>query len=159
MSRYMDFNWMYYIKHHFFTVLISLLVGIATHILWDGFTHRHGDFVKMIPLLRESNTILGFQLTNYNLLQNISSIGGGLIVLYAILKIPRATDYAKSRNPLYYWFIVIGTGIVAANVRILTGVHYWEYYTVATSALSGFIAGSIMAPLLLEKRVVKKQGI
>ena len=155
LSRYMDFNWMNYIKHHFFIVLISLLVGIASHIFWDGFTHRHGDFVKIIPFLRASTTLLGFQFTNYNLLQNIGSLGGGLLVLYAILKIPRAADYAKSRNPVYYWFIVIGTGVVAANIRILAGLHYWEYSTVATSTLSGFIAGSIMAPLLLEKRVVK----
>lgn len=156
LSRYMSFNWMTYFKHNFFVVLISLLIGIASHIFWDGFTHPGGDFVKMIPWLRESSSIFGIHAQNSRFLHNISTIVGGIIVIYAVLSIPKAVDYAKSRNPVYYWFIVIGTGIVAANVRILTGLHYWEYYTVATCIASGLIAGSIMAPLFLEKMITKK---
>jgi hypothetical protein len=156
LSRYIDFNWMDYFKHHFFTVIICLLVGIASHIFWDGFTHPHGDFVKMLPFLHETMTFSGIHIPNFKVAQYISTILGGIIVFYAILRIPKATSYAKSRNPVYYWFIVIGTGIVAANLRILTGINYWDYSTVATSTLSGLIAGSIVAPLLLERIPAKK---
>src|ERR1700679_1542072 len=44
LSRYMDFSWINYFKHHFLQVIICLLIGIASHIFWDGFTHPHGDF-------------------------------------------------------------------------------------------------------------------
>ena len=40
----MDFKWINYFKHHFFKVIICLLLGIASHIFWDGFTHPGGDF-------------------------------------------------------------------------------------------------------------------
>jgi hypothetical protein len=156
LSRYMDFKWTDYFKHHFFTVIICLLVGIASHIFWDGFTHPGGDFVKRISWLRESSEVFGFHILNSRLMHIISTIVGGILVFYAILRIPKATKYAKSRNPVYYWFIVIGTGVVATNLRILIGLHYWEYYTVATCFISGFIAGAIMAPLLLEKMPAKK---
>jgi hypothetical protein len=153
LSRYMHFNWMEYFKHHFFKVTICLLVGIASHIFWDSFTHPHGDFVRIMPFLHEATTIFGLNIPNFKLAQYFSTTIGGIIVLYAIIRIPVDTNYAKSRNPLYYWFIVIGMGLIVANLRILTGIPYWDYFTVATSALSGLIAGTIMAPLLLEKKV------
>jgi hypothetical protein len=155
LSRYMDFNWMDYFRHNFFTVLICLLVGIASHIFWDSFTHPRGDFVKIIPYLKETSTIDGFRIPNYRIMQNLSTLVGGIIVFISIMSIPRAKEYAPSRNPFYYWFIVIGTGLAAVNIRMITGTHYWEYVTIATAALSGFIAGTIIAPLFLEKKVVK----
>ncbi len=155
LSRYMGFSWINYFKHHFLQVIICLLIGIASHLFWDGFTHPHGDFVRMISFLKESATIDGYHIANYRILQYISTIVGGIIVFYAIMKIPRDKEYAASNHPVYYWFFVIGTGIAAANIRILLGLHYWEYVTVATSAASGFIAGAIIVPLFLEKRVAK----
>jgi hypothetical protein len=155
LSRYLNFNWLNYYKHHFFQVCICILVGIATHIFWDSFTHPHGDFVKIIPALKETTVIFGMHTTVYDLLQNISSFVGGIIVLYAILKMPRTKEFASPHHPFYYWFIVIGSGIIVANFRILTGIHYWEYYNVLTTFVSGLIMGSIIAPLFLERRVLK----
>lgn len=157
LSRYVDFNWINYFKNHFFTVIICLFVGIASHIFWDSFTHPGGDFVKMIPWLQESSNMFGFHVANSRLIQSISTITGGALVLYAILRIPKATHYVKSRNPGYYWFIVIGTGVVIINIKLLIGTRYWEYYTLATCFVSGLISGSIIAPLLLERRIPGKE--
>ena len=156
LTIYIDFSWWNYFKRNILVVLICLYVGIGSHLFWDGFTHPHGDFVKIIPFLRESTDMFGFRVKYYRILQNISSVVGGLIVFIAFMKIPRAQEFVKMRNPVFYWFIVIGTGIVAANIRILLGVPYTDYYTVAVSALSGWIAGTIMAPFFLEKRIVKR---
>lgn len=155
LSRYMDFNWMDYFKHHFFQVIICLLIGIASHIFWDAFTHPHGDFVKLIPFLKENSTLYGFRIVNYRIMQYISTTVGGIVVFYSIMKMPRAAEYAPSNHPVFYWLIIIATGVVVANIRLLTGLHYWEYAAVDTSVVSGFIAGAISAPLFLEKRGAK----
>jgi hypothetical protein len=152
LSRYMNFNWTEYFWHNIIKVFICLLAGIATHIFWDAFTHPRGDFVKMIPLLKENMFLFGAHIPDYKFLQYVSTVVGGIIVLYAVIRIPPAAEYAKPNHPFYYWFIVIGTGVVAANLRVLTGVNYADYFTVATSALSGSIAGVIIAPLFLERR-------
>ena len=156
LSIYLDFSWWEYLKHNFLIVLVCILAGIASHLLWDGFTHPHGIFVKMIPVLKESCEIWGFQVKYCRVLQTISSVVGGFIVLYAIMRIPKKVDYVKSRNPVFYWFIVIGTGIVAANIRLLLGVPLLDYYILAISALSGMVAGVIIAPLFLERRIKKQ---
>jgi hypothetical protein len=155
LSRYMHFKWLDYFMHNFFKVIICLLVGIATHIFWDGFTHPHAEFVKMIPFLKESTVLFGHQIPNSTLLHAISSIVGGAIVFYAIMRIPRADTYAPSHHPVYYWFIILASGLVTANIGVLTGLPYVEYVNVITATASGFIAGSIIAPLFLEKRVLK----
>ncbi len=158
LAPYIDFNWWDYLKHNFLVVIICLLIGIASHLLWDGFTHPHGMFVKMIPVLKESTYLFEFHVKYYRILQNISSLIGGLVCFFAVMAMPKSPDYPKSRNPVFYWFIIIGTGLVAANIRMLAGVPFSDYYTLAVSGLSGMIAGSIIAPLFLEKRVIKRKG-
>ncbi len=155
LAPFIDFNWWNYIKHNFLIVIICILLGIASHILWDGFTHPHGMFVNMIPSLKETVEIYGNKVKYYRVLQSFSSVAGGLIVFYAIMKIPKQVEGTKSRNPVFYWFIVIGTGIVAANVRMLLGAELLNYGTIGVSAISGWMAGAIIAPLFLEKRIVK----
>jgi general stress protein CsbA len=57
---------------HYVTILLSLVLGAATHQLWDGFTHRTGFFVTYAPgLLSE---VAGYPL--YSWLQFLSSLFG-----------------------------------------------------------------------------------
>ncbi|MEP7093456.1 MAG: DUF4184 family protein, partial [Flavobacterium sp.] len=51
---YTEFNWNNYFKRSWFIIVISTLIGIASHLLWDSFTHDHGYFVNKISLLRNS---------------------------------------------------------------------------------------------------------
>jgi membrane-bound metal-dependent hydrolase YbcI (DUF457 family) len=150
----MDFDWNSYFRSHFIQVLVCLLVGIASHIFWDAFTHPRGDFVRIIPFLKESLTISGINMYYYRILQYASTIVGGVIVMFSILKIPSSKENNPPNHPLYYWVIIIVMAIIAANVRVLLGVHYTEYATIATSAASGSLVGAIIAPLFLERSAI-----
>lgn len=152
LSPYRGFNWINYFNKHFIVVFICLLVGIASHIFWDDFTHPSGHFVKMIPLLRENLYILKFLIPNNRLLQAISTTIGGMVIFYAIMRMPEDVDICKQRNATDYWLILAGMGVVAVNVRMLENIYDFDYQTIALSTLSGFIAGSIVAPLLLAKK-------
>lgn len=67
------------------SIAISAAIGAATHIIWDGFTHRTGWFVQRIELLGEIAFRVGGQdLPWYKLLQYASSLVGALLVLAAI---------------------------------------------------------------------------
>lgn len=73
-------------------VAISLALGAATHICWDGFTHERGFTVEAIPVLR---TFL-FQVEDhrvylYRLLQHASSLIGLSLLAYWIWDWIRAT--------------------------------------------------------------------
>jgi hypothetical protein len=67
------------------SIAISAAIGAATHIIWDGFTHRTGWFVLRIELLGEiAFRIGGRDLPWYKLLQYASSLVGAVLVLGAI---------------------------------------------------------------------------
>lgn len=67
----------------FLLILVSLLIGIFTHVLWDGFTHNHGYFVKHWPLL--STPVLTYRVMPlWRVLQQAcSALGVGIVLVVA----------------------------------------------------------------------------
>jgi hypothetical protein len=58
-------------------VSLSLLVGAATHIAWDAFTHLHAPVVAALPVLRSVWFTLGnYPLAGYEVLQQASNVLG-----------------------------------------------------------------------------------
>ena len=67
---------------HFALILLSLLVGSLTHVIWDSFTHQRGWTVEHVALLRIS--INGVPL--YTILQNLGTVLGIAVLLYWTIK-------------------------------------------------------------------------
>ncbi|MDN3635772.1 DUF4184 family protein [Neolewinella lacunae] len=44
LVAFTSFSWNAYFLQHWWVVLVSILIGAASHILWDGFTHHNGFF-------------------------------------------------------------------------------------------------------------------
>lgn len=149
---YRSFNWPNYFRLNYFRVIICLLIGIASHIFWDAFTHPHGDFVRISPLLRGSTLLMGYPILNSRILQYVSTIVGALIVFYAVMRMPQSAIAPKSKNQTYYWLIVIGIALIATNLRIWTTPRHVDYYAIGPSMVLGLIIGSVIAPLLLPKK-------
>ncbi len=65
-------------------VLVSLLCGAATHVLWDAFTHPGTPIVNALPWLqRELGNIGGYRLYGFKLLQHAGSVlGMAVLVLW-----------------------------------------------------------------------------
>lgn len=66
----------------FLWIVVSLLLGAVTHILWDGWTHMNGIFVRHFVELRRGTPFLP-KLPWFILLQHLSSLVGLLIVFVA----------------------------------------------------------------------------
>ena len=63
-------------------LIASILMGAFTHIFWDSFTHSYGLAVRLMPgLTQPVLTVFGETLLLYKLLQYLSTILGGLIVI------------------------------------------------------------------------------
>ena len=72
---------------HFGLILLSLLVGSLTHVIWDSITHDYGWVVERFAFLNIS--IGGTPL--YAILQNLSSLLGiGLLIYWFIRWLPTA---------------------------------------------------------------------
>ncbi len=68
----------------FSLVILSLLIGIFAHIVWDEMTHGRGFFVQTFPIFRaEMFELAGVYLIVYFVFKHFSSIAGvGLLVYW-----------------------------------------------------------------------------
>jgi hypothetical protein len=86
----------------YWKIPLSAIIGAASHVLWDSFTHRSGFFVNQLPLLKSSFPIANLNLPIYTLLQYGFSLIGLLTIAGAIwlaLPTPISTTSATNHNP------------------------------------------------------------
>lgn len=86
----------------FALILLSLLIGSATHLLWDSFTHNTGWVVRHVPsLTMPIHLVHDHSMPAYKLLQHGSSILGLVILALAYFAwLRRATATGVERSSL-----------------------------------------------------------
>lgn len=120
----------------FALIISSILVGIATHLTWDSFTHSRGWTVVHWPALQQGVRVplLGAEPV-YKLLQYITAIIGLAILLIWLVAWHRtagqtesaaSSSHTTSRNgwPMKRVGIVaaiVGSALAASLVRVLVG--------------------------------------
>src|SRR6185312_2542046 len=152
LTQFKSLNWGDFVKKHFIVLFISLLIGITTHVVWDGFTHRTGYFVGIIPWLRKLVLVGGVGHYRYYLLQVASSVLGGLLVAISIFRIKAATPTPR-RNIFIYWTIASAIALIITTLRVTLGTVDMKSaipIDVVVTAMSAGMIGMVITPLLLK---------
>ncbi|MEO8763652.1 MAG: DUF4184 family protein, partial [Ginsengibacter sp.] len=157
LSAFSKFSWNNHFRHNVLVVLLSLIVGIASHIFWDSFTHSGGYFFHKIAFLEERVNILNHQIHTTTLLQYVSSLIGGLIMLVAVFKLPEGRN-TKNDNILNFWLLVSLVMISVVNVRLYldTILNHHKHEDIIVTTISGALIGITGLSFLL-KRNNKRQ--
>lgn len=148
LSSFMQFDWKNYFKNNRLVVTISVLIGAASHIFWDGFTHRHGYFVQTIPALQNQVNFLGGQIQIFKILQHTSTLLGALVIILVIFKLP-ATKTEKENINLSYWSLVAGLTLTIIVLRLLSGLELKQFGNLIATAISAGLISLSLAPCLL----------
>lgn len=75
-----DLEWPPKDRAALWTVLASLLIGAASHLAWDAFTHAHTAVVQHIGVLRAPVALGGHVVPLFKILQHLSSLLGFLVL-------------------------------------------------------------------------------
>jgi hypothetical protein len=142
-----NFDWIRYLKHNWSVVVISCIIGSATHILWDGFTHQHGLFVETISSLQQPLIISGYSIPIYKLLQHVSSFVGGLLIICTIYKMPIHPTVRKGIN-WRYWLMAMFVALVVLTVTALISDNL-TLSSLIISVITGGFLGLIFTPSIL----------
>ncbi len=146
-SAFRQFEWNGHFKRSWFVVTISILIGAASHIFWDSFTHDNGYFVQTIPTLQNSVDFLGKQIPILKILQHTSTLLGGLVIAFAIYKLPINKTENENIN-LKYWAILAGLTLTIITIRLLSGLDYKQYGNVIVTAISAGLISLTITPWL-----------
>ena len=136
-----------YFGHNFLIILLCLLIGAASHIFWDSFTHPTGYFVVHHHFLSHKIIIQHFTIPVYNILQHLSTLMGIIIILYAINQLqPGETTKVKQIAP--YWIKVVVISALILLIRMLSGLKLHDYGDVIMSGISGLLIGLIIVSVI-----------
>jgi len=146
-SAFRSFDWNAYFKRHWFVVVASVLIGAASHLFWDGFTHGNGYFVGKIPALSGNVNLWAKQVPVCEMLQHLSTLIGGLIIAFAIYKLP--VDQQETRGvKARYWVTVAGLAMVIIAARFLGGLELRQIGDVIVTVISAGLISLTVTPLL-----------
>lgn len=128
-------------KKYYGAVILSVLLGAASHLFWDSFTNKKGFFIHQIPFLTDYSRVLKKAIPHFVLAHYISSVAGGLIVSWAILKLPAPAAIKPRPINIKYWLTML---IIAG----LLGVMRLLFQGVIVPATSNIILAGISAGLV-----------
>jgi hypothetical protein len=149
-SRFLTFkrfNWNRDFKENWLIVIISILVGAASHLFWDSFTHSNGYFAQAIPALTNTVPLLGRQVLILKILQHSSTLIGGLLIVYVIYKLPMDINVNERINPKY-WTIFFILALTIILIRLFSGLELKQYGSVIVTAISAALISLTLTPWL-----------
>jgi hypothetical protein len=149
LSIYKGFNWNEYVKQHFIVVTLSLLIGIASHVAWDAFTHPNGYFVAMIPWLKQNSEVFGVFHTRFHILQVASSLVGGIVVIASLFSIP-TDNSVPHQNIFKYWLVALLVATAAISLRMIGGLNLHWMGEVTMSVISAGLIALVLTPQILK---------
>ena len=146
-SPYYTFNWWVHFQKHWWVIINSLLIGIASHLFWDRFTHEHAYFVDMFPVLNEHVVYHPYSFTWYRVIQHTSTITGALVIGLVVYKLPRHQPITHKISQQFWWIVLLVTLLIFV-LRILLGTKGFLLGNLVVSLISasmtGLIAGSLV---------------
>ncbi len=139
------------------TFIVSALIGSASHILWDAFTHGNGFFVGYFSFYDDA--FVPFDGVNYPLwyaLQYISTfVGLAIVVVYLIAKKGRP---ALTSGKLSYWIVLIAITLIAMAIRFQIRSSDMNLGNVVVSAISGLCLGLLFCGAIPFWKNLKAKG-
>jgi len=146
-SEARQFNWNRHFKDNWLVVMISILIGTASHILWDSFTHDNGYFVQIIPVLQSSIDLFGVQIPFLKISQHSSTLIGALAIFFAIYKLP-SKKVEEHDVSIKYWIVFASLTLMIIVIRLLSGLELKQYGDVIVTTTSACLLSLFLTSLI-----------
>jgi len=141
-EQYRRMDWLQHLRTNFLPIILSLFLGVFSHLLWDAFTHLN----LVDPDSFESRIKLG-PVRLYIFLQYACSAIGLVAVWLWIMKMPRVTLLSRPENIFTYWLFIVLVAILVF-VFIRTTV-YNDDFAVNIILLIDICISSFLAALIV----------
>jgi hypothetical protein len=145
LSQFQTFKWSEYVRKNWAIVMVSIIMGTATHLLWDSFTHQTGYMVSLIPVLVSNIYVFNFKIPVYEIIQHGSTVVGGVIMLLYIHTLPQFNLKVKNEY-IGYWWMIFTITLSMIGFRFILGLEYELINSVIISGMSGAMLSLVVTP-------------
>jgi len=152
----LNFNWNRYAAENRWRVIISLMIGVISHIFLDGFTHHDGLFVTMIPGLAANVHLMDQTVPVYFLLQLLFSVIGLWMLYRMITALPvQQLNNRAGRKNKYYWPAIFITCLVLVTARLLIRPDLNSFWGVFMAVMGGICYAWLLVSILYKNKLQK----
>lgn len=156
-ERYPDFiEWL---KNKPIAFILSALVGIFSHLIWDSFSHANGYLAHKIPFLIDESIVGGIKIRHCYIVWYVSTFVGLLVMAYWMISIKkifnRETWKLLFKGSSFWGKIMFAAGLIAVS-RIALGLSWnWTRHLVIITIGSLFYATILVC--YLDRWMVNKK--
>jgi len=144
------FCWNSYFAKNWFIVIVSVLIGAASHLFWDSFTHHNGYFVENISFLEHNFYLFGKLIPVYKIAQHLSSLIGLIIVAYSMLNLTSDNKTEQSID-LKYWFCITILSAIILTIRFLVCNDLDLIGNFIVSCIASILLALILTPFVIRQ--------
>ncbi len=151
LGNYDSFNWPIYARRNWHIVLISIFIGIFSHLFWDSWTSENGCFVERYPLLLQPFHFANVRILFYQIIKQLSSASGALIISWQLFRLPKRISSENRKNKQYWpFFFCLFFGIIL--LQILIGFPDKSFSCVVKKFLASALASLALVSLPFQRK-------
>lgn len=143
----LSLDFMAYFKSHVAIFVVSTLIGTASHLLWDNFTHNSGFFVQEMEVYQTVHVHYGgVRYPLFYALQNISSgVGLAIVLVYLVMKKPTVSAATKLYHPkIDYWALLVVITLAVVALRFWIKPSDYHLGNAVVTTISGLLVGLVL---------------
>lgn len=141
-------NWIFTISKRIHWLVLSILIGVLSHLFLDGLTHFDGWAVQLFPILGSMFSLFKLDFPAYEFLQYSFSLFGLMGVWIALKKKRPSMIIHKSQNGVTaFWYLAAIGFIITGSIRISLFpkfISFWDLFMMLVGAgMYGILIASI----------------
>ncbi len=152
--RYKDVQWVSLFRKTWPVIILSIIVGAASHLFWDSFSHFDGYFIRNNPSWQGNMNVFGRSTEIPFVIQYVNTVVGMLVIIYAILQVPRCRNVRIRVVIMKYWLIIGVITLILTFFR-LESLQGTKLDDMLTSIMSAFALALITTSILFRNGTIR----
>jgi hypothetical protein len=157
-TQFKGFRWQELFTKRLIVVIISIIIGAYSHILWDSCSHKDGAIVESFAFFRSTVSLGFYEVPLYKLIQHGSTLLGFLIILGVIYKMPVSGGFVVKKSKLTFWLLVFGACVLVTTLRSLVDSGGLNMANLIATVIAGGFIGLLVAGVSFHFRGHKKSA-
>lgn len=129
---------------------LGLIVGIASHLLWDAFTHETGYFVDQIAWLHSDQYLFGERIQGFKIAQHSSTIIGSAVLFFVFFRL-KTFEIDAPKNRIMFASTCLSTMLTIIVLRWNLSPRF-DLGTALVTSIAAFFYGLTLASLITYRK-------
>ncbi len=145
----LSFNWNAWFRKNWFVIIFCIMIGTATHLIWDYLTHETTSSIEQTNYI-QNKTIPYKDTVVYYLYWGLNSVIGVALLAGAFWKMPHPGKWQIVSSGKNYWPVILVITIVIVLIRIVMNSDL-NLVIFVDSCIAAFLIALLVTSMVMRK--------